>query len=60
MCVKIELTVGVQNQDFFFSECISDGAYLMVMPAETLATTKVNIAEIYAFACRSFMINMEN
>ena len=25
MGVKIEPTVGVQNKDFFFSKCISDG-----------------------------------
>ena len=44
MGVKIEHTVGVQNKDFFFFQ----NAYLMVMSTETLATTKVRIAKIYA------------
>ena len=42
MGVKMEHTVGVQSKDFF------QNAYLMVMSAETLATTKVKIAKIYA------------
>ena len=35
-------------------------AYLMVMSAETLATTKVKIANIYALVRRNIMIYMEN
>ena len=53
--IKIEHIVGVQNQDFFFQN-----AYLMVMPAEILATTKVKIAKIYAFVRWNLMIYMEN
>ena len=37
MSVKIENIFGVKNKDFF------QNAYLMVMPVETLATTKVKI-----------------
>ena len=48
--VKIEHTVGVQNKDFF------KNAYLMAMAAETLATTKVKIAKIYALVRRNLMI----
>ena len=40
MSVKIEDTVGIQNQDCF------QNAYLMVMPAETWDTTKIKIAKI--------------
>ena len=54
MGVKIEHTVGSQNQDFF------QNAYLMVMPAETWATTKVKIVKIYAFVHRNLMVYMEN
>ena len=32
----------------------------MVMPAETLATSKVKIANIYDFVRRNWMIYMEN
>ena len=32
----------------------------MVMSTETLATTKVKIAKIYALVCRNLMIYMEN
>ena len=42
------------------SRLFFQNAYLMVMPAETLATTKVKIAKIYAFVHRNLMINMEN
>ena len=41
--VKIEHTAGVQNKDFFFQN-----AYLTVISTETLATSKVKIAKIYA------------
>ena len=44
---KIERTVGVQNKDFF------KNAYLMVMSTETLATTKVKIAKMYALVRRN-------
>ena len=54
MGVKIEHTVGVQNNFFF------QNAYLMVMSAETLATVKVNIAQIYALVRRNIMIYTEN
>ena len=54
MGVKIERTVGVQNKDFF------ENAYLMVMSAETLVTTKVKIAKIYALVGRNLMIYTEN
>lgn len=54
MGVKIEHTVGVQNKDFF------QNAYLMVMSTETLATTKVKIAKIYALVRRNIMIYTEN
>ena len=52
--VKIEHTVGVQNKDFF------QNAYLMVKSAETLATSKVKIAKIYAFVRQNIMIYTEN
>ena len=48
MGVKIEHSVGVQNKDFFFQN-----AYLMVMSTETLATTKVKIAKMYALVRRN-------
>ena len=54
MSVKIEHTVGVQNKDFF------QNAYLIIMSTETLATTKVKIAKIYAFVRRNLVIYMEN
>ena len=54
MDVKIEHTVGVQNKDLF------QNAYLMVMSTETLATTKVKTAEIYALVRRNLMIYTEN
>ena len=54
MGVKIEHTVGVQNKDFF------QNAYLMVMSAKTLATTKVKIVKIYAFVRQNIMIYTEN
>ena len=47
MGVKREHTVGVQNKVFF------QNAYLMVMSTETLATTKVKIAKIYALVRRN-------
>ena len=50
MGVKIEHTVGIQNKDFF------QNAYLMVMSAETLATTKVKIVKMYASVRRNLMI----
>ena len=55
MGVKIEHTVGVQIRDFFFQN-----AYLMVMSTETLATTKVKIAKIYALVRRNLMIYPEH
>ena len=55
MCVKIEHTVGSQNQD----DCFKN-AYLMAMPAETWAATKVKNSKIYAFAHRNLMVNTEN
>ena len=54
MGVKIDNTVGVQNKDFF------QNAYLMVMSTETLATTKVKIAKIYALNRRNLLIYTEN
>ena len=54
MGVKIEHTVGFQNKDFF------QNAYLMVMSTETLATTKVKIAKIYALVRRNLIIYTEN
>ena len=54
MGVKIEHTVGFQNKDFF------QNVYLMVMSAETLATTKVKIAKIYVLVRQNIMINTEN
>ena len=48
MGVKIEHTAGDQNKDFF------QKAYLMVMSAGALATTKVKIAKIYALVHRNF------
>ena len=54
MGVRIEHTVGGQNQDFFQNAC------LMVMPAETWATTKVKSAKIYAFVHENVMVYMEN
>ena len=50
MGVKIEHTVGVQNKHF------SPNAYLMVMSAETLVTTKVETAKVYALVSRNLMI----
>ena len=50
MGVKIERTVGVQNKDFFF---FFQNAYLMVMSTETLATSKIKIAKIYALVRRN-------
>ena len=47
MGVKIEHIVGVQKNFFF------QNAYPMVRPAETLATTKVKIATIYALVRRN-------
>ena len=43
MGVNIEHTLGGQNQDCF------QNAYLMVMPAEKLATTKVKNCENLCF-----------
>ena len=54
MGVKIESTVGVQSKDFI------QIAYLMVMSTETLATTKVKIAKIYALVRRNLMMYTEN
>ena len=54
MGVKIEQTFGIQNKDSF------QNAYLMVISTETLATTKVEIAKIYALVRRYLMIYMEN
>ena len=51
---KIEHTAGVKIQDVF------QNGYLMVMPAKTLATTKVKIAKIYAFVRRNLMIYIGN
>ena len=53
MCVKIEHTVGVQNKDFF------QNTYLL-MSTETLATTKVKIAKLYALVNRNLMTYTEN
>ena len=47
MGVKIDPTVGVQNKVFFLF-CFFQNAYLMVMSTETLPTTKVKIAKVYA------------
>ena len=55
MGVKIEHTVGVQNKDFFFQN-----EYLMVMSTETLVTTKVKIAKLYALVRRNLMIYTDN
>ena len=54
MGVKIERTVGAQNKDFF------QNAYPMVMSAETLVTTEVKIAKIYALVRRNILIYTEN
>ena len=54
MGVKIEHTVGGQNQDFF------QNPYLMVMPSETWVTAKVKIAKIYTFAHRNLLVYTEN
>ena len=54
MGVRIEHTVDVKNKDFF------QNAYLMVMYTETLATTKVKIAKIYAVVRLNLMIYTEN
>ena len=54
MGVKTEHTVGVQNKDCF------QNAYLIAMSAETLATTKVKTAKIYALVSRNIMIYTEN
>ena len=51
---KIEHTVGIQNKGFF------QNAYLMVMSTETLATTNVKIAKIYALVRRNLIIYTEN
>ena len=66
--VKIEHIVGGQNQEcffffsflFFFFFLFFQNAYLMVMPAETWATTKVNIAKKFAFVHRNLMVYTEN
>ena len=58
MVVKIERTVGVQNISFFFF--FFQNVYLIVMSAETLATIKVKIAEIYVLVRRNIMIYTEN
>ena len=50
--VHIEHTVDGQNR-FFFN--ISD---LIVMPAETWATTKVKIAKLYAFVYRNLLVHV--
>ena len=60
MDVKIEHIVGVQNKDVFFFFFFFQNAYLMVMSAETLATTKVNMAKCYALVRRNLMIYTEN
>ena len=55
MGVKIEHTVDGQNQDCF------QNAYLMVMPAETWATTKEKIVKkIYLFVHRILLVYTEN
>ena len=51
---EIEYTVGGQNQEVF-----SQNAYLMDMPAETCATTKVKIVKMYAFVHRNLMVYSE-
>ena len=50
--VKIEHTVAEQNQDYIFQN-----AYLMFMPAETWAITKVNIAKQTCF-CLSKLVGI--
>ena len=54
MGVRIEHTVGGQNQDFL------QNAFLMVTPAETWVKTKVKVAKSYAFVHRNLMVYMEN
>ena len=58
MGVKINHTVGGQNQDFYLF--IYQNAYLMVMPIETWATTKEKIANIYDFVHRNVMVYTDN
>ena len=54
MIRNAEHTAGVKIKDVF------QNGYLMVMPAKTLATTKVKIAKIYAFVRRNLMIYIGN
>ena len=54
MGVKINHTIGSQNQEFF------QNAYLMVMPVETWTTTKDKIVKIYAFVHQNVMVYTEN
>ena len=54
MGVKVERTVGAQNKNCF------QNTYLMDMSTETLATTKVKIAKVYALVRRNLMIYTEN
>ena len=44
MGVKIEHAAGIQNKDFF------QNTYLIVMSAQTLATTNVKIAKNLCFS----------
>ena len=50
ICVKIEHTVGGQNQDLSF----------IVMPAETRASAKVKITKIYALVHRNLIVYTDN
>ena len=55
MGVKIEHTVGIQNKDFFFKMHI-----WWSLSTETLATTKLKIAKIYALVRRNLVIYTDN
>ena len=54
MCVKTEHTNGAQNRNLF------QNAYLMVMPAETWATIKVQIEKSYAFIYHNLLVYTKN
>ena len=54
VCKNRTYVVGNQNQDFV------QNAYLMIMPAETWATTKVKNAKHYAVVHRNVLVYTEN
>ena len=54
MAVKIERTVGDHNHDIL-QQCSSD-----VYASRSMVSTRIKIAEIYAFVHRNLFANTEN